>query len=282
MRKFQFNAVIDMLGLPGTAAAFQAGGITALLFDTRGVGLSDGVPRNDINPFRQVDDLSDALTFLASHPSVDPRQGVGLWGMSLSAAVAMTTAALDRRARFVVAVCPATEPTHKMPKLTPLLAKAAKDRESRLKGNDPFYVPMLTKNGDNPAGLDLGFEREDIRQRLQSLQVDHDADSPQVPVAPNWANRTTVGSYRNVLLWEPSHMWKYLTQPILFLLPERDDLIGSDMQLRHYEALPGSKRLSIPAGTTHMNILEGESQQEVNQAQVVFVRDVLGGRLERP
>ena len=280
MRQFQFNAVIDMLGLPGTAAAFQEGGITVLLYDTRGVGLSDGVPRNDINPFCQVDDLSDALTFLASHPSVDSRQGVGLWGMSLSASVAMTTAALDRRVRFVVTVCPATEPTHKMAKLTPLLAKAAKDRESRIKGNDPFYVPMLTKSGENPAGLDLGFAREEIVQRLQAL--DSDAGAPQVPIAPNWANRTTVGSYRKVLLWEPSHMWQYLTQPVFFLLPERDDLIGTDMQLRHYESLPVPKRLHIPAGTTHMNILDGESQQEANQAQVMFVRDVMANRLEKP
>lgn len=67
-----------MLGLPTTAVAFQAAGITALTYDPRGVGLSDGFPRNDINPFREVDDMSDAMIFLSSHPSVDPRQGVGL------------------------------------------------------------------------------------------------------------------------------------------------------------------------------------------------------------
>ena len=279
MWSFKFNCVIDMLGLPTTAAAFQAGGITTLIYDSRGAGISDGVPRNDINPFCQVDDLSDALTFLASHSSIDSRQGIGLWGMSLSATVAMTTAALDRRARFVIAVCPATEPTYTAAKLTPLLAKATKDRESRIKGNDPFYVPVITKTGNTPLGLDLGFAGEGIRHRLQ---VDNDTDSLRVQLAPNYADRTTVGSYRNILLWEPSHMWKYLTQPVLFVLSESDSLIGSDMQLRHYENLPGLKRLHIAAGTNHMNIIDGKGQQKVNEAQVMFVRDVLGNRLEKP
>lgn len=48
--------------------------------------------------------MSDAMTFLSSHPSVEPRQGIGLWGMSLGAAVALVVAALDARVRFVVAV----------------------------------------------------------------------------------------------------------------------------------------------------------------------------------
>jgi alpha/beta superfamily hydrolase len=97
-----------MIGLPSTALAFQAAGITALLFDPRGVGRSDGTPRNNINPFQQVDDLSDALAYLSSCSSVDPRLGVGLWGFSLGAAIAMATGAVDPRAKFVVAVCPGT------------------------------------------------------------------------------------------------------------------------------------------------------------------------------
>lgn len=265
-----------MIGLPTTAAAFQAAGMTALIYDPRGVGLSDGFPRNDINPFREVDDMSDARAFLSSHPSVDPRQGVGLWGMSLGAAVAMVAAALDPRARFVIAVCPATESTHNMTKLPAVLAKAAKDRESRIKGNEPFYVPMLTKKGENPAGFNLGFEHETVMRLLHSQD---ETDPLRASLAPNHVNRTTVGTYRNMLLWEPRHMWKYLSQPILFLVPEHDQLVGRDAQLRHYESLTGPKRLHIQEAATHMDILEGASQVDVNRLQVEFVRDALNGRV---
>ena len=268
-----------MLGLPTTAANFQAKGVTALIYDPRGVGLSDGFPRNDINPFREVDDMSDALAFLSSHPSVDPRQGVGLWGMSLGAAVSMVVAALDARVRFVVAVCPATEPIHDMTKLRTVLAKAAKDRESRLKGNEPFYVPMLNRKGENPAGFNPGFERDKVMRMLRSQDEN---DPLRASLAPNHVNRTTIGTYRNMLLWDPRHMWKYLTQPILFLLPEHDHIIGTDKQLHHYKAIAGPKRLHIQVGTGHMDILDGTngaSQANVNLVQAEFIRDALEGKI---
>ena len=265
-----------MIGLPTTAAAFQAAGITALIYDPRGVGLSDGVPRNDINPFREVDDISDARTFLSSHPSVDPRQGVGLWGMSLGAAVAMVAAALDPRARFVIAVCPAIGSKPDMTKLPTVLAKAAKDRESRIKGNEPFYVPMLTMKGENPAGFNVGLEHEKL---MRMLHWEDETDPLRASVAPNHVNRTTVATYRNMLLWEPQHMWKYLSQPILFLVPEHDQLVEKDTQLHHYESLTVPKRLHVQEGAAHMDILEGAAQAGVNGLQVEFVQDALNGRV---
>ena len=268
-----------MSGLPTTAEAFQAAGITVLLYDTRGVGLSDGLPRNDIDPFRQIDDMSDALTFLSAHLCVDPRKGVGLWGISLSASVAMVTAALDTRICFVIAVCPATEPRHNITKFAPVLAKAVKDRESRIKGNEPFYVPMLTKAGESPTGFELGFEREAVTRLLRL----HDGGSLlHASLAPNHVNRTTVATYRKMLLWEPRHMWQYLKQPVLFLISELDQFISTDVQLRHFESLSGPKRLHIQKGATHMNILDGANQKDVNELQVEFICDTLDGKIVKP
>jgi alpha/beta superfamily hydrolase len=75
-----------MLGVPEAARAFQNAGITALIYDPRSVGQSDGTPRNDINPLKQVEDYSDALTFLGSLKSVDQNR-MAIWGISLSGAV---------------------------------------------------------------------------------------------------------------------------------------------------------------------------------------------------
>ncbi|KAG2412144.1 hypothetical protein HFD88_009700 [Aspergillus terreus] len=270
-----FNATKEMLGLPTTAASFQRAGITALTYDPRGVGLSDGTPRNDINPFQCVDDLSDALTFLLSHPAIDRAQGVGLWGMSLGASIALVTSAVDPRARFTVAVCPVVGATQNLPKLSGVLAKAAQDRESRLKGNPPFYVPMLTKTGENPAGFNLGFERA-VAMRLLNAQ---DVNDPlRAELAPNHVNRTTVGTYRNMLLWEPSHMWKYLARPVLFVLAERDAVVGTETQKRHFEMLTADKELYVQMGAVHMDILEGVHQADVNRVQTEFVLRLLGGR----
>jgi len=273
----QFNAVKELAGLPSTASAFQEAGVTVLLFDPRGVGLSDGEPRNDINPFREIDDLSDAITFLLSHPSVDPRRGVGLWGMSLGGATAMCAAALDLRAKFVVAIAPATEYSHDRAKLRGVLAKAAQDRQSRIKGNEPFYVPMLSDKGENPAGFNLGTDRNAAMRIVRSQDP---ADELRASLAPNHVNRTTLATYRYLLLWEPRHMWRYLDQtPVFFVVPSRDQLVGRDVLLQHYESLPGPKRLHVQEDAGHMDILEGPSQSAINQLQVAFVCDALEGRL---
>lgn len=60
--------------VPEVAEQFQLANITALIYDPRSLGLSDGEPRNDIDPMKQVSDYSDALTFLLTHPLVNPGQ----------------------------------------------------------------------------------------------------------------------------------------------------------------------------------------------------------------
>lgn len=262
--------------MPSTAAAFQKAGITALIYDPRGVGLSDGYPRNDINPPREVDDISDAITFLSNHASVNARHGIGLWGMSHGAAVAMVCAALDPRARFVIAVCPSTEPNHKVERFRKILAKAAKDRESRLKGNEPFYLPMLNKDGESPVGTEAGFEKETITRMFRAHD---DNDTLRAALAPNHVNRTTIQTYRHMLLWDPRHMWEIIQQPTLFVVPEHDQLIGMSIQLKHYARLRCPKRLHVQDGAAHMDILEGPSQSTVNQLQVDFIQDALAGRV---
>lgn len=220
--------------------------------------------------------MSDAVTYLLSRPSVEPRQGVGLWGFSLGAAVAMATAAVDPRARFIIAVCPGTETTYDMAKIRQVLTKAAKDRESRIKGNAPFYVPMLTKKGQSPVGWDPGFEHEAI---MRLLHTHDEADPLRASLAPGHVNRTTAATYRYMLLWNVQHICQYITQPVLFLLAEHDQVIPVERQMVHYEALPGPKKVHVEAGAKHMDILDGKSSVSVNQVQVGFVQDAVNGKI---
>lgn len=136
--------------VPEVAEQFQLAGITALIYDPRSLGASDGLPRNEVDPMRQVEDYSDALTFLSSLPVVDS-SCIGFWGMSLSASVALCAAALDKRAKFIVAICPLVSLDYGTAKFSKVLAKVMKDRESQIQGNAPFYLPLLSQKGENPG-----------------------------------------------------------------------------------------------------------------------------------
>jgi pimeloyl-ACP methyl ester carboxylesterase len=156
-----------------------------------------------------------------------------------------------------------------------VLSKAAKDRESRVKGNDPFYVPMLSANGENPAGFNLGTDREDA---MRIVNARDPRDELRQELAPNHVNRTTLASYRNLLMWQPGHMWQYLDKtPVLMIVAENDQLVGMARLVDHYALLPGPKRLHVQPGAGHMDVLEGPSQKEVNDLQVAFVMDVVAG-----
>ena len=65
-----FSAVKEMY-LDAYAEAFAAAGLAALVFDNRNFGASDGEPRQEIDPWPQVRDYRDAITFASTLPETD-------------------------------------------------------------------------------------------------------------------------------------------------------------------------------------------------------------------
>lgn len=99
-----FSAVMEM-GLPPFAKALCRQGIAVLLYDHRNLGISDGEPRQEINPWAQMRDYRCALDELASHPAVDAER-LGLWGSSFSGGEVLVLGAVDDRVKAIVANVP--------------------------------------------------------------------------------------------------------------------------------------------------------------------------------
>jgi alpha-beta hydrolase superfamily lysophospholipase len=62
------------------AALFAEAGLAMSLDDHRGFGTSDGAPRQEVDPYRQLADWRDAITFAESQPEFDAERGLGVWG----------------------------------------------------------------------------------------------------------------------------------------------------------------------------------------------------------
>jgi fermentation-respiration switch protein FrsA (DUF1100 family) len=75
-------------------------GLVCLSFDYRGFGGSEG-QRGRIIPLEQVNDIRNALTFLALQPEVDPER-IGVLGTSFGGANVLHVGAVDKRVRTVV------------------------------------------------------------------------------------------------------------------------------------------------------------------------------------
>lgn len=101
-----FSATINGMVADRYAAAFAEVGLAVLLFDTRGFGVSDGQPRQEIDPWSQARDYMAGIDFLEGTEGVDSAR-ISVWGDSLSARVAAVVAAVDARVAAAVLQVPA-------------------------------------------------------------------------------------------------------------------------------------------------------------------------------
>src|SRR3954447_4734980 len=100
-----FSAVKEMY-LDKYAEEFAKAGFASVVYDNRNLGASDGEPRQELDPWLQVRDYSDAITFAQSLDQTDPMR-IGVWGSSYSGAHVLVVAATDRRVKCVVSQVPA-------------------------------------------------------------------------------------------------------------------------------------------------------------------------------
>lgn len=143
-------------------------GYNAFIYDPRSIGDSGGLPKNQIDPLQQAEDLSgkyssqlesegseqlsiDIITSIASLPSVDESRII-LWGMSFGGTVSACATAVDRRVKALVMVCPISR-FFQPNKRYKAFAQLTKDKQSQLRGNEPFTLPLVNSKGENPLKM---------------------------------------------------------------------------------------------------------------------------------
>jgi len=101
-----FSATIHGMVADNYAEEFYKAGYAVLLYDHRNFGISDGTPRQELNYWVQCRGYIDALNFANTLCKIDENK-ITLWGDSLSAAEALTVAAIDDRVTSVIGQVPA-------------------------------------------------------------------------------------------------------------------------------------------------------------------------------
>src|SRR3989442_10176373 len=152
-----FSAVKEMY-LDRFAEVFAASGLGALVFDNRNFGASDGEPRQHIDPWQQVRDYRDAITFAETVAEVD-RNRIGVWGSSYSGGHVLVMGAIDRRVRCLVSQVPLISGHRNARRLIRadfidvVQAQFDSDRRARYGGKPPPMIPGVAGNPKAPVGL---------------------------------------------------------------------------------------------------------------------------------
>ncbi|KAL7931441.1 Alpha/Beta hydrolase protein [Trichoderma chlorosporum] len=135
-------------GGAGNAEAFNNAGFATLQYDHRHWGSSDGLPRQHVNLFQQAEDLSDAITYMASRSDIISDR-IAIWGIGHGAGVVVQTGAFDKRAKAVMGIGPFFSGEVDMLRFPPgAYEEAWEERALRIAnpGAEPKYVPIFAES----------------------------------------------------------------------------------------------------------------------------------------
>ena len=235
-----FSAVKEMY-LDSFAEVFAAAGLNVLVFDNRNFGASDGEPRQEIDPWLQVSDYRDAITFAETLPEADPAR-IGIWGSSYSGGHVMVVGAIDRRVKCVVAQVPLASGHDNARRLirADYLAGVqqmfADDRRARMAGKPPAMIPVVAEDPAAPSALPTPDSWKWFTETARSR-------------APSWKNEVTLRSVEMFTGYEPGSYAAFISPtPLMMVVALGDVLTVADLALGAYERALEPKRLVTLTG----------------------------------
>jgi len=233
-----FSAVKEM-ALDRFADAFAEAGFASLVFDYRGLGASDGEPRQDLDPPRQIEDYRNAISWVRARREIDPAR-VGVWGTSYSGAHVLMVAALDRRVKAVVAQVPAIDGWETFTRMAgaegrdAMVAMLIDERERIYAGSPPQTMPVVA-----PAGGAAALPGEESWQWFASWGSR----------APTWRNEITLRSLEHLLEYSPLRWIDRIAPTPLLLIAAEHDFIPIELTREAFTRAGEPKELVVlPTG----------------------------------
>ena len=235
-----FSAVKEMY-LDRYAEAFANAGFACVVYDNRNFGASDGEPRQEIDPWQQIRDYSDAITFAAGLRQTDASH-IGVWGSSYSGAHVLVVAAIDRRVKCVVSQVPAISGSQGFRRfirpdfMGGLEAQFHADRAGRSTGKAPTMIPVVAEDPTAPSALPTSDSYTWFTETAASR-------------APSWRNEVTLRTLEYGLGYEPgSYIGLISPTPLLLMVALKDHLAVSDLAIAAYERAYEPKKLVLLPG----------------------------------
>jgi len=254
-----FSAVADQLFRH--AEAFAAAGFNAFVYDHAGFGRSDGHPRQDVDPSRQLRGYRDAVTFVRTLPGVDAER-IAIWGSSFSGGHVLQAGALDPRVRVVISQAPfisGSELLALRPDLAEFEAALFAEREARSAGAPATMIPVTTPR-EGIAAL-AGVDAHEYFAGTNS---------------PSWKNEVTLSSFEAVRGYEPA-WWieKLAPRPLLMIVAESDTVTPTaHAEAAFARAAEPKKLVRVPGG--HFDVYLGSGFDQAAGEMIGWLKTHLG------
>lgn len=261
-----FSAVAEM-GLPAFAKAICGAGCAVLVYDHRGLGASDGQPRQQINPWLQMSDMQVALGWLGECPEVDAGR-LGLWGSSFSGGEVLILSAIDKRVRAVVATVPfvgAAEATNETggAAVVGAIQAAITDGIFAKVSNESVVGPLAVVNEEG-NGLPAFLGHPEAAEWFLSAGAN-----------TTWRNEVTLANaFGTEPPFDPGVCVGHLGCPALFVVASQDEVAEAGLALAAYGRAPEPKQLLVLDGH-HFTPYTGEALDKSTAASASWFAEHL-------
>ncbi|EXJ79666.1 hypothetical protein A1O3_07946 [Capronia epimyces CBS 606.96] len=251
--------------LDSFAARFQANRFACLVYDNRNFGASDGLPRYEVDAFRQVEDYHDAITFATGLSEVDPER-IAAWGSSYSGGNVIQAAAVDRRIKAVIAQVPFVSGNSNAATLLPLMPTILADRADIAAGKPGQITQVVASSlAEAKAG------------NSNSILPEPDAyqffvENP-LPNGIVWENKITLQSLFKLLKNEPrAYIRRIAPTPLLMVVAEDDTAVHVPTQLAVFGEAGEPKELLFLPKTGHFEPYSGPAFEVNIERQLAFLK----------
>ena len=234
---------------PQYADVFRDAGFAALIFDYRGFGGSGGEPRQHLDPWAQIEDYRNAVSYLETRSEVDADH-VAVWGISYSGGHALIVGAVDRRVRAVLSVVPVVEGLETMRRAHGTMgfrrftSELLASRRRRFLTGEHEY---MKHSSEHPADELCTWPFPGSPPLFQMLKETQ---------APRYENRNTVASAEMLLDYSVApYVARLVDTPTLMVLADNDDFTQWDLEMAAFNAIPSPrKHAAVVPDTGHHDL----------------------------
>lgn len=273
-RNTDLPCVVMAHGFAGTmeflfhrAQHFAEAGVASLVFDYRGFGASDGLPRQVLDIPAQLDDWRAAIGHARANPGLDPAR-IALWGSSLSGGHVVTIAAEDPAIAAVIAQVPwfgdGRPASRKLRHMTRwnsmrLTVAAVRDAHRARRGKPPLLMPVVGPPGSGAMFTDPAAAR--------ALDTSGLSDA-------RWRNEFAPRIAFSLARYAPGQRAGRLTMPLLVCAARNDDEIPTDFLRAALAGTAQSELRTYPGN--HFAIYYSPALEQAMADQTAFLLRHLG------
>ena len=256
--------VKEYFWFPHIARRLVSLGCVTLIWDFRGVGESEG-EYGRLYPLEQAEDIRNALTYLQTHPKVDP-QRLALAGWSWGAGMVPYVAGVDERVQCAVSVVGWGDGERWMRSLRrhwewlELLDRIAEDRKSRVvKGKSELLEPGEILARD-PTSTESAQE---VYSKISGMEN-------------ATYTRYSLATAEKLLEFKPVEVVDRISpRAILYIVAEKDTTCPIDDVMDMYKRTKAPKKLWLIPGIPHYAVYEEPHLSRVIEMTTDWLREHL-------